>query len=275
MPHYRMTAEPSHTILPAGLPAVRLDAPQEAAQAPLVDERVVARAWDMPEAVAVALDEAQGLKAVTSAADYEYAVDVAKRLAAGRKAAEAFYKPVKQLFDRLKARVLGAEDDDLQTLEREGKRVLKLATAWQQAQAERERAEREAHERQERELAKRQRQEEVERLRRAAERVPDANVALAIETEAAQLAAAPIAEPKSTFQSAIPAVRGFTPARVTYSARCDDLMALARAVVAGTVPLDALQANQARLNKAAVDSKEALAWPGVTVLKSGSPVVRG
>jgi hypothetical protein len=270
MTHYRLNAEqaPEDAALEAA------SAPIATAPAALVDERVVALKWQLPEEAQVALDEAEGLKAVDGAADYEYAVDVARRLQVAVKAAEGYYKPLKQFFDRLKRRVLDAEFADLDRLERECKRVTRLAADWHAAEVERERAAKEAQDRADRAKAEAERQAVVERLKRAAEQVPDDAVKAAIQTEAKQLADGPIATPKSTFQSSIPAAKGFTPSRVTYSARCDDLMALARAVVEGKVPLDAIEPNQARLNRAAVDSKEALAWPGVTVLKSGAPVVR-
>lgn len=251
------------------------ETPAPAGPKALVDEQVTLAAWAPTEAATVALEEARDLKRVVDAADYEYAIDVAKRLTEAKKEAERWYTPLKQRLDRLKRAVLDAEDGHVDALKAEALRVTKLAAEWHAKKTREEAAAREAQERADRARAEEERRQQVARLERAAAAVPDAGVAAAIKTEAAQLAAAPVAQPKSSFASAIPQVRGFVPSRVTYSARCDDLMALARAVVEGKVPLDAIQANQTRLNQAAVDSKEALAWPGVTVLKSGAPVVRG
>lgn len=251
------------------------DPPETPAEDLLVDEHVRVAKWATPEEIEAALDEAASLKAVVSAADYEYAIDVAKRLASGKKAVEAFYKPLKQRMDRLKSYILGAEDEDADRLEVERNRVAKLAAEWHAAETAREAKAKAEAERVAREKAEADRKAQVERLQRAAESVPDTAVANAIRTEANALAEEKIATPKPDFVSAIPAVKGFVPSRVTYTARCDDLLALVKAVAEGKVPLDAIQANQTRLNAAAVDQREALDWPGVVVLKSGAPVVRG
>lgn len=275
---------------------------------PLVDEHVRAARWPMPEAVQVALEEAEALREVKSPADYEYAVGLAKDLTQARKAAETFYKPLKQRFDRLKALVLGAENEDVLALAGASQRCVKLANAWADRERERERAERERLEREAVERAEAERKAQVARLEAAAERVPDRAVAEAIRTEAQQLADAQLATPKVELQSAVPAVPGFVPSRVTYSARVDGdaaLRQLVRAIAgpeiardiraalasgttyadaldavlasleANPVPLDAVVPNVVRLNRAAVDQREALRWPGVTVLRNNAPVVRG
>lgn len=279
----------------------------EELKSPLVAEHVKAERWAMPEAAEVALDEARSLKAVETAADCEYAVDLAQKLLGYRKAAVEHYKPIKQMFDRLKGFVLRAEDADTLPLEIEGKRVATLAAKWVEAERERERIARQAAEREAREKAEREQRELAERLKRAAEKAPDEGVKQAILTEAAQTAAAPIAQPKVQVASNIPSMRGFVPSRTTYSARVEtpadfELLVQAaagpliakqirEALAAGTewperleavltalesskVPMDALQPNDKRLNQAATDSKEALRWPGVTVLRNNSPVVR-
>ncbi len=65
-------------------------------------------------------------------------------------------------------------------------------------------------------------------------------------------------------RSSVP--KGFGAAlRKYYYAEVTDVMALARAVLAGTVPAEAIIPNQPFLNKQADDKKEALAFPGVVV----------
>lgn len=253
------------------------------------------------------LDEAQSIKAVEDEADYEYAAGLVVRLRAAARAAESYYKPFKQAIDAIKRRVLDREASDSSTYDAEASRVDKMAREWFAAKAARERAAKDAAEQAAREEAERLRQEQVARMERAAAQVPDAAVQEAIKQEAAQIAAAPLATPRSTFQSAIPKVRGYVPTVVTYSAVCDDLSALVVAAAgpivahrireairqhptlsvelvlnmvlteleSSKVPMDAIQANQPRLNKAATDSKEALRWPGVRVIRSEGSRTRG
>jgi hypothetical protein len=77
-----------------------------------------------------------------------------------------------------------------------------------------------------------------------------------VEATAVSLSAAPAAKPTA------PAVR------YRYGARCDDIFQLAKAVVAGLVPVTALQANQPALNALAVASKEQFNVPGCTLVKT-------
>lgn len=241
--------------------------------APIVDERVTVAAWT-PADDGV-LEEAQSVKAVDDAADYEYAAGLVVRLRAAARAAETYYKPWKQAIDRIKRAVLDREYDDATAYDNEASRIDKVARAWMTAKLERERAEKDAADRAQREEAERIRQETVERMKRAAAAVPDATLKQAIANEAEQMAAAPVVAPKSTFVSAVPKVRGYVPSVTTYSAEVTDLMLLVKAVAAGTVPLEAVQANAAYLNRRAVDSKDALAIPGVKVVKTEGSRTRG
>jgi hypothetical protein len=237
----------------------------------LVDEIIRVPAYDKHDADM--LSEAATVKAVTDAIDYEYAVDLAKRLKGVANGIEAYFKPFKQAIDRVKRVVLGAEDA-AEAYDKQAARIATLASNWHAAERRRETAEREAAERAAREAAEAEQREKAERLRRVAEHVPDEAVADAIRREAQQVAAAPVAQPKVATTSSIPSTRGFTPSRVTYSARVDSRLELAKAVAAGKVPVDALLPNQAWLNEKARNAKADLGYPGVTVLKDSTPVVR-
>lgn len=249
-------------------------APQPGTEAALIADDVV-KVFPWTPADDGVLEEAQSLTAVADAADYEYAAGLVVRLRFCARAAESYYKPFKQAIDAIKRKVLDREYKDASAYDHAASRLDQMARAWMTAKAAKERAEREAAEAAQRAEDERLRQETVARLKRAAEQVPDSALQTAINLEAQQLAAAPLATTKVTHKSAIPAVRGYVPTVVTYSAVCDDLMLLVKAVAEGTVPLDALEVNQARINKAAVDSKEALRWPGVRVVKTEGSRTRG
>ena len=226
-----------------------------------------------PEAAPDLLEEAKSLTAVVDKHDFEYAVDLAKRLKGVSASIVAYYKPFKQRLDALKRKVLDAEDAALD-YDAEATKVARLAADWQRAEVERERQAKEAAEQAAREEAEAKQREQAERLKAVAAQIPDAAVRAAVEREAEQVATAPVATPKGAYQSSIPGVRGFTPSRVTYSARVDDFRQLVAAVAAPTVPLDALLPAQSFLNEQARAQKDALAYPGVTVLKNDQPVIR-
>jgi hypothetical protein len=84
------------------------------------------------------------------------------------------------------------------------------------------------------------------------------------ESEAAQ--AAPILLDVAPVESAIGSVAG-TSMRSYYGAEVFDLLALVKAVAAGTVPLDALTPNMVHLNGTARSLKTLMAYPGVRVTK--------
>lgn len=70
-----------------------------------------------------------------------------------------------------------------------------------------------------------------------------------------------VVAPKTT-----PKVEGFS-YRSVFSAEVDDLKVLVSAVMAGTVPIQALQGNDKFLNEQARSLKFALKWPGVKVIE--------
>lgn len=269
-----MPTELQHTCIldDGGTAGRRFDA-CEAEPKAIVDETVTVPSYVEPEDAVAALDEAKALKLVADASDYEYAADLTKRLSAAAKGIRAYFKPFKQALDRLKDRVLDAEAR-ANVYDDETRRVARLAADWNARQKQIEREAQEKAEREARAKAETERQAQVARLKAAAEAVPDPAVAAAVRLESEQLAAAKVATPKVDLPSRIPAVKGFVPNRETWSGEVTDLMALVKAVAAGTVPLDAIVPNYPRINQAARDQHEALNWPGVEVRKNGAPVVR-
>lgn len=81
---------------------------------------------------------------------------------------------------------------------------------------------------------------------------------------ALQVAAASVITPM--IAPTTPKVSGIS-MRTTYRAEVVDLMQLVKAVAAGTVPLNAIEANSAFLNNQARAMKETLAYPGVKVVQ--------
>ena len=219
------------------------------------------------------MEEAESLKAVIDKHDYEYAIDLAKRLKTVAIAITDYYQPFKRRLDALKRKVLDAEDSAL-TYSAAANLMAARAAKWHAAERAKEAQAKAEAERVAREEAEAAQRAKAERLKEVAAKVPDPGVRAAIEREAEQTASAPVATPKGAFQSSLPGVRGFTPSRVTYGARVDDLLELVKAVAAGTVPLEAVLPNQPFLNELARMQKDTMAVPGVTVLKNDSPVIR-
>lgn len=123
----------------------------------------------------------------------------------------------------------------------------------------------------EQEQIRQQAQREAEERER--QRAQDAIVAEAVAAERAgehELAEAIVnlqPTPNTvTVPKAVPKVAGLRERQKYYSARVTNLMALAKAVVAGTVPLQAIQGNQTFLNDQAESYKDTLNYPGVEVV---------
>lgn len=105
-----------------------------------------------------------------------------------------------------------------------------------------------------------QKQADDEALARAAELEREGDH----ETAAAVIAAPPPA-PRVVVPTAVPAGYG-NMTRKYYSAVVVDLLALAKAVVAGKVPVAAIAGNQTYLNSQATQLKETMNYPGVRVV---------
>lgn len=108
-------------------------------------------------------------------------------------------------------------------------------------------------------------QEAAEREAKALEQVGETALAELARAEAAVAVAAPTAHTV--------AAAGVS-SRETWSAEVTDLPAFLRGVLAGEIPQGAVLINEALLRKMAGALKEELKWPGVTVRRSASVVVR-
>lgn len=150
--------------------------------------------------------------------------------------------------------------------------------AAEEARLAREAAEAEAKRLREEAEARMREAEEAARLQRTAEDAGDTDLADALAEQAAQLEelaqerkveaeTIPTPQPKP-----LPKLNGIT-SRETWSAEVTDLMALVRAVAAGTVPLRAIQADMTFLRQQAVSMKSDLNYPGVKAVST--PTVAG
>ena len=134
-------------------------------------------------------------------------------------------------------------------------------------------------ERREEELRLRREAEERERIRLQAEK--DAMIEELVEEDKFEEAAKIIdqevvVEPASVHvyvPNNVEKVEGIS-VRKNYSAEVVDLMALVKAVAAGQVPVQALQANMVFLNQQARAYKEGLSYPGVRVVITGNVAAR-
>lgn len=110
---------------------------------------------------------------------------------------------------------------------------------------------------------------EAERLRKAADKAAGKGAAEAAEAMRAQ------ADIVVSAGVVPPLVRaGGTYNREKYGCEVHDLKALAKAVLDGTVPEMAIQANEQFLNNQARQMKEAFNYPGCTLMKGTSKVIR-
>ena len=120
---------------------------------------------------------------------------------------------------------------------------------------EQERARRE-EERRLQEIARKQAEDEALAAAEAAEAAGDHEIAEAI-------VAQPITTPAVTVARTAPAASRLTAARTVWGAQVVDLMALVKAIAAGTQPITLVEPNMVALNGMARAAKSALAIPGV------------
>lgn len=171
------------------------------------------------------------------------------------KEATAFYKPeVEKLYSLWKDKTgeRASIVDPAQTIKDLAGR---LTAEWQREQ-ERLR------------LEEQRRLEEEERKRAEAEALEEA-VALEREgrhEEAEMLIEAPVYVAPVVVNSAVPKLYGVSKPRDNFQAEIFDLRALAKGVVEGKVPIDAIQGNEQFLNAMARARKGTLDYPGVRVV---------
>lgn len=175
------------------------------------------------------------------------------------KSIKAQMKRVKEIKTRIKAPIIEAGkqvdalfDAPLKNLER-SERALKVAMIGYQDELERRRREQEAK------LQEQQRRERDRLARRAEQAAAKGNVDKAEELrQQADMTTAPV------IANPVPGIKGISRS-TTWKAEVTDLMALARAVVAGEVPANVIMADMRVLGQQARALGEAMRYPGVRV----------
>lgn len=196
------------------------------------------------------IDAARLVKVVNSPESLEHANNLGRILQTGGKDCEAFFKPIKQSIDAIKAPVLAAENTFKNALEAEKKNLGNLITVYNR-ELDRQRAE---EERQQREVAEQQAREEV--LNRAVE------LDVSGDTEgAAALLEEPVMAPVVIQQKA-PAKMSGQVSTTRYSCIVDNVKALMQAVLEGKAPMACFTVDQSFLNKKADLDKDGFNLPG-------------
>lgn len=108
--------------------------------------------------------------------------------------------------------------------------------------------------------------QEKERAEQEALEVAELLEAAGAREEAEKVLSEPIKGAPVSVKAGTPKVEGFS-YRTNYSAKVTDLPALARAAVAGLVPIQAIQGNEAFLNQQARALKDAFNYPGCELVK--------
>jgi hypothetical protein len=188
--------------------------------------------------------------AITTPEEAQEAANHGRVLQAGKKEIEAFFKPVKQKIDGIKAPILADEKALSNPLETEKARIGVLQAEWD---AEVERRDRE-RQRLAEEAAKKQAEDDV--LQRAID------LAASGEEEASEaLLSEPVVAAPVVVQSIASRPTGSVK-RKYYKCIVTNFKALVEAVAAGKVPILALQANESFLNNQADQFKEGFSFPG-------------
>lgn len=198
-----------------------------------------------------ALTVAKGFK-ITSTEGYLKSAEMLKGIKALMKKLDDVFDPhIKRAFEAHRALVGEKKVHQTPLVEAEG--IVKRAVLSYQLEEERKRREIEARAQEE----ARKQQERLEERAAKAEASGKVEKAAALQQAAASIVA-PIIAPS------MPKVAGLS-TRVTYKAVVVDKLELVKAVAAGTVPLNALDANMPFLNNQARVMKDTLAYPGVKV----------
>ncbi len=198
-------------------------------------------------------DQAKAIAVIKTPGDYIKAGEILITIKEIRKKIEATFKPIKQKMDAAKKEVLDQEKTADAPLKEAEDYIKPLIRAYDDEQ---ERIRREEERRLQEEARKR---EEEERLAAAlaAEEEGDKEAAQAIIEE--EVYVPPVVIPKAT-----PQVQGVS-FRENWKHQVIDLMALVKAVAAGQVPINALNANDVFLGQQARSLKGAMKYPGVKV----------
>lgn len=191
---------------------------------------------------------------ITSTAQYEEAGGKLKGIMAlKKKVADTFDPHIKRAFDAHRSLVAEKKEHEAPLLEAE-QALKKSMLAFQLAEeAKRREAEAKAQE------EARKAQEKLEAKAAKAAEKGKVEKAAALQATAASIVA-PI------IPSTTPKLAGVS-VRVTWRAEVTNLMELVKAVAAGTVPINALQADTTFLNTQAKAMKDTLPYPGVKAVQ--------
>jgi hypothetical protein len=207
-------------------------------------------------------DEARAVT-ITSQATYDRAVEMLRGAVALADEISAHYRPLKEKAYQAHRAICEAEKKLLAPPTEAASILKRSIAAWDQEQ---ERLRREAEARL---AAEERRRAEGQQLAAAAE----AEALGATQEDVDAILSEPV--PVVAVQAAprYQRAQGVV-ARTIYSARVVNLKALLRAVLDGTVPEQAIMANQTFLNAQARALKEAMQYPGVQLLREGTTTVR-
>ena len=190
------------------------------------------------------------ITAITNEEEAREAANHGRLLQAGTKELETFFKSIKSKCDAIKNPILADEKVANKPLDDEKKRLGTLVGAWN------EEVRRKALEAQRKAEDEARKVAEEEALQRAIE------LAAAGEDEASDaVLAEPIVAAPVVVAAPVSRPTGSV-GRKYYKCKVTNFKALVAAVAAGTVPIQALEANQSFLNNQADQFKEAFAFPG-------------
>lgn len=221
------------------------------------------RGFAFPEDIAARAATIDGIK-VTDAATYEsagveilYVKKLLKEIAGHHDAQKTSVNGVRTEMLRIE------KIDTIPWTNREAR----LAEEMSEWKAEQDRIDRERQRREQEEADRKAREEQQARadaLKRVAKAEKDPELKTALKDEAKTIEKAPIMAASVPVRSSVPHVPGVSHSK-TYEAEVFDLSALVKAVAAGKVPLNAIQADQSFLNKQAKALGETLTslYPGV------------
>jgi len=215
------------------------------------------RRIELQQEVAIVLRDSKKIT-VNSVESSEQATAAGRVLQTAQKERENFFKGIKGQIDLVKAPVLAAEKEDIGPIEAEKQRLGAEITKFNNAQ----RVLREAQERAAREAAEQAAREEL--LNRAIELEASGEA-----EQADQVLAEPVFVPVIIQSSVAPKVQGQV-GKFTYGAEVTDLMALVKAVAAGTVPLQAIKADESYIGGLARVQKEGFCLAGCKLVKKES-----
>lgn len=213
-----------------------------------------------------AIKLADAITDVTNPDDYQRAHELVGAVRARAADIEKLFSDAAAPFNKAHKTITSARATHTSRAQRAEIRLFNLAQGWktnQERQAAEERArQRRAVEQQQREVR------EAEAQQMEAQGAPE---------EAQQHREGPLPPPAAPSQPelvpAVPKDTGVTTQR-RWKARVTDIQKLAAAVGRGDVPVTALKADQAYLNKRATADKDLLNMPGVEAYYEDSPVVR-